>query len=122
VDLGQRLLRAFLETLVQLTVEGHRSHVAEVVVGAAPAELAELVLHVPGILRSEVLDRVHDPLALLLEQRPELSRVDCRHGMILPRALAAEASRRSISSAPIPASETTLSRAACPETSLTSRW
>src|SRR5436190_13876897 len=45
VDLGEGLLRALLEPLVELAVERHRRHVAEMVVGAPPADLAELVLH-----------------------------------------------------------------------------
>src|SRR5690242_16879777 len=121
IDLRQRLLRPLLEPLVELAVERDRRHVAEMVVAAAPGELTHLVLHVPGALLVEVGDRVDDPPALLLEQAAEFGSVDGGHSRSFPVPTVAEASRRSISSGPSPASATILSRAPCPETISTSR-
>src|SRR5581483_2740563 len=56
VDLRERLLGAFLESLVELTVEGDRRHVAEMVVGAAAGQLAELGLEVARTVLVEVGD------------------------------------------------------------------
>ena len=120
VDLRQRLLSALGEPLVELAVERRRRRVAEVVVGAAAPDLAELVLDGARVLVVEELDRLREARALLVEERPELAGVDGGQAGSSPVALACT-SRRSVSSGPMPASVTVLSREACPETISTSR-
>src|SRR5262249_38305355 len=121
IDLRERLHRPLLEPLVELAVERDGRHVAEMVVAAAAGELAELVLHGAIVLVVEVRERVCDPTAFLREQRAELGTVDGCHPCSFPVPTVAELRRRSISSGPIPASATILSREPCPETISTSR-
>src|SRR4051812_41357404 len=67
LDLRQRLLRALLEPLVQLALEGDGGHVAEMVVDPA-VQLAQLVVHALRVVLLEMRDLADDPLALLLER------------------------------------------------------
>ena len=57
------------------------------VVDSVTAEVADLVLHVPRILGVEVLDGVPQALALTLEQRLELRRVDSAQWWVIPAVL-----------------------------------
>src|SRR4051794_33713117 len=119
LDLGERLVRALLDPLVELAVEGDGRHVAEVVVDAAAGELTDLVLHrLPVIV--QVRDRALEARALLLEKGAELGDVQGAHRVSFPAAAVAEARRRSVSAGSIPATATTLSRLAWPATSSTS--
>src|SRR5262249_30650727 len=102
-----------LERVVELAVVGDGRSLGQMVVGVA---LVRLGLDRARIRPLEMLDRVHGPLAVVLQQLAELLGVHRAHA-----DLAFADSRRSSSSASSPPRETSLSRAPCPETSVTER-
>src|SRR5262249_43637427 len=105
---------------VELSVVHRRRGVAEVVVGSALCQLAELVRDAPGVLLHEEPDGMPQARALLFEAAAVLGDVDRGHLSSSP-AMLASARRRSISSGPRPASATVLSGEVRPETIRTSR-
>src|SRR4051794_20758838 len=78
LDRVERLLRAFLEGVVELAIEGRGRGVAEVAV-ARGDEVTELVGDAAGVLTLEEFDGVHQPLLLLEQASAVLRSVDVRH-------------------------------------------
>src|SRR5205085_3154716 len=128
VDLGDDLLGVVAERVVDLSAEGRRRGLGEVVV-ARPGDLLDLVVERAGMLVAERRERVLDATPLVEKRVAKPLGVDARHRLsFLPRsslwleesaaepptpgrtALAGEARRRSISAGPIPVSSTIFSR------------
>src|SRR5207302_1489149 len=104
-----------LERVVELAVVRLGRRVGQVVV--VRSFLPRLVHQRARMVVVQVLDRGHDAPALLEQRFTKVVRVDGAHA---PRSCpAADERRRSISPGSTPASSTILSRAPCPETSVT---